>query len=629
MKQICAMFLCVIGLAALAQTNLAPKVTEWQTVPGKQWIEQGAGIDGEPALVYERSDKADYMFTRVKVPGMKPGKRYLVGAYVKTVGMPRTRGGATVAIEYSNVKGEFSGGVWPEGITNAPDWTKVEDYVTVKADAKTPTMLLYMRKGATGKAFFSRPYVYEAKLIFHADIIAPRCKYAMAPGKTDFMFSIFTEGLDHNGKSFTLNVFKDKKLYATRTSPCEANGARLIFKGLDLTPGDYSYTLKFDAEEMEEESGFFRVLPEGAKPAKGNHVTVDDAGRVILNGKPFMPIGMYANGNDSIKDFQFWKNAGFNCMMDYDVIHWKRCEKAPADPNERAAQVLKALDDLDAQGIKILFSLKDIHPGGWTTYGSLKGHVEMVDLLVKATKGHPTVLGWYVNDEKNDKAFYRDLRYRVSMIDPFHPTFNVIGENSIGYSDVYMLDPYPFHKAEDGCARCRKSMNNAAKLFGNAVVTVPQTFGWYLYSKEATTDTFFPTMQQMRGQTLLEAAMGSKGFILYSYFDCKRHKEKSGIDRWPDILELTRMLHSLEPLIMSLETAPKAVVTNREGEVVATAFAANGKVAVLVASLEGKTTAEIVVPGQPNLKSRYGLTKNLGGGRYLFEANGCDGDVLE
>ena len=123
--------------------------------------------------------------------------------------------------------------------------------------------------------------------------------------------------------------------------------------------------------------------------------------------------------------------------------------------------------------------------------------------------------------------------------------------------------------------------------------------------------------------------MGSKGFILYSYFDCKRHKEKSGIDRWPDIHELTRMLHSLEPFIMSLETAPKAAVTNREGEVVATAFAANGKVAVLVASLEGKTTAEIVVPGQPNLKSRYGLTKNLGGGRYLFEANGCDGDVLE
>ena len=62
---------------------------------------------------------------------------------------------------------------------------------------------------------------------------------------------------------------------------------------------------------------------------------------------------------------------------------------------------------------------------------------------------------------------------------------------------------------------------------------------------------------------------------------------------------------------------------------VATAFSSNGKVAAIIASIEGKTSAEILVPGQPNLKSRYGLTKNLGGGRYLYEAAGCDGDILE
>ena len=49
----------------------------------------------------------------------------------------------------------------------------------------------------------------------------------------------------------------------------------------------------------------------------------------------------------------------------------------------------------------------------------------------------------------------------------------------------------------------------------------------------------------------------------------------------------------------------------------------------LVASIEGKTAAEIVIPSQPNLKSRFGLTKNLGNGRYLYEAAGCDGDILE
>ena len=113
----------------------------------------------EPALVYERSNKAEYKFTSVPVPKMTPGKRYLIGVYVKTVDMKHTRGGATVAIEYGDSKRKYAGGVWPEGLTDAKEWTKVEAYVSLTDDAKHVTMLLYMRQGATGKAYFSRPYV--------------------------------------------------------------------------------------------------------------------------------------------------------------------------------------------------------------------------------------------------------------------------------------------------------------------------------------------------------------------------------------------------------------------------------------------------------------------------------------
>ena len=631
-KQSLTVLMCIISIAAFAQKNLAPAITEWREVPGLQHIEQGAGIDGEPALVYERTNKDEYNFTSVPVPDMKPGKRYFIGVYVKTVGMPPTRGGATVAIEYGTPKNKYAGGVWPEGVTDAKEWTKVESHVTLKEDAIDAMMLLYMRKNATGKAYFSRPFVYEAPPAFYADIISPRCKFAMAPGRTDLVFGVFTEGVKPDGLDFTVNVTKDKRTVASQI--CRLENSRLVLKGLDLTPGDYSFTLKCNNMQMDDESNCFRVLPAGAKPEKGNHVTVDEAGRIILNGKPFMPIGMYSNQTDSIEDFKIWKEAGFNCMMPYNVIWWKRCEKAPDDPQAHVAQVLKALDDLDAQGIKILFSVKDIQPGVWTTYGSLKGHVEMVELLVNAVKHHPTILGWYMNDEKEDNAFYRDFRYRVSTLDPFHPTFQVqcslltMGR-TLGYGDVYMVDPYPFQdKPEDGCDSCRRFMEKATQVFGNAVIAVPQTFGWYQY-RNYQKDTFFPTMEQMRGHVLLEAAMGAKGFFCYTYFSCKRHKEKTGIDRWPDILALTKMLHSLEPFIMSLEKTPKLSINKREGNAVATAFAANGKTMAIVASIEGKTSAEILIPNQPNLKSRHGLTKNLGNGRYLYEANGCDGDILE
>ena len=104
MKRLLTVVMCALGIVAFAQTNLAPDITEWTNVPGMQHVEQGAGIDGEPALVYERSNKAEYKFTSVPVPKMTPGKRYLIGVYVKTVDMKHTRGGATVAIEYGDSK---------------------------------------------------------------------------------------------------------------------------------------------------------------------------------------------------------------------------------------------------------------------------------------------------------------------------------------------------------------------------------------------------------------------------------------------------------------------------------------------------------------------------------------------
>ena len=631
-KQLWVIFLCVLGTISFAQTNLAPDITAWQAVPGLQHIESGAGIDGEPALVYERSDGKEYKFTRVKLDGLVVGTRYLVGVYVKTVGMKKgTGGGATVAIEYDNSVKTCAGGVWPKGVVMAKDWTKVEGFVTIKEGARNATMLLYMRKGATGTAYFSRPYIYETKKAFFSDIISPMCKYSMTPGKTDLEFGTFADGIKIDGMKVTLDISRDGKPFSNASA--QIIDGRLRYSGLDLAPGEYAYRLTCENADYEIETGNFRVLQPGAKPEKGTHVTIDEAGRIIVDGKPFMPVGMYSNLTDASTDFKIWHDAGFNCMMPYDAMYWKRCEKAPNDPAERAREVRKALDELDALGIKLLFSLKDIHPAGRETYGRLNGHKEVVELLVSSLKDHPAILGWYLNDEVEDNLFYRDFRYRVSKLDPFHPTFQVqcrltTMASTIGYSDVFMVDPYPFNKAEDGSKLCRDFMKVATDIFGKAVVSVPQTFEWYFYRKDAK-DTFFPTMEQMRGHILLEAAMGSKGFILYTYRSCKRHKEKTGIDRWPDILDLTKMLHSLEPFIMSLDKAPTATVTTKEGEVIATAFSANGNVTAIISSIQGKTTAEVLIPGQPNLKSRYGLTRNLGDGRYLYEAAGCDGDILE
>lgn len=59
------------------------------------------------------------------------------------------------------------------------------------------------------------------------------------------------------------------------------------------------------------------------------------------------------------------------------------------------------------------------------------------------------------------------------------------------------------------------------------------------------------------------------------------------------------------------------------------AWNANGKTAVAVVGIgPGESIAEFTIPGRDNLKSHYGATRNLGGGKYRFTGKDISSDVL-
>ena len=59
------------------------------------------------------------------------------------------------------------------------------------------------------------------------------------------------------------------------------------------------------------------------------------------------------------------------------------------------------------------------------------------------------------------------------------------------------------------------------------------------------------------------------------------------------------------------------------------AWNANGKIAVAVVGIgPGESIAEFTIPGRDNLKSHYGTTQNLGGGKYRFNGKDISSDVL-
>ena len=137
----------------------------------------------------------------------------------------------------------------------------------------------------------------------------------------------------------------------------------------------------------------------------------------------------------------------------------------------------------------------------------------------------------------------------------------------------------------------------------------------------------------MRAMVLAGVVYGAKGFVFYAYYDITEMEKRAparGERDWNNLKDTVQLLRDLEPYIMSTEKAPEVKVESTPAkEVYARAFAKDGKVRVAVVSLGTPCKAVITVPGQPNLKSRFGKIRNLGGGRYEYTAKAIDSDLLE
>ena len=150
------------GAAANVVTNggFDEGAAGWPLVKGYSFA-PGEGHDGG-ALVYERSDPALYPLPNQVLP-LKPGTRYRFSAWVRTDSVTQgDHGGATLCIQYTR-NGQWIGGVYPPGLTGTNDWTRVESFCTVPLEADQCHTILYMRQGATGKAWFDDVTVEATK----------------------------------------------------------------------------------------------------------------------------------------------------------------------------------------------------------------------------------------------------------------------------------------------------------------------------------------------------------------------------------------------------------------------------------------------------------------------------------
>lgn len=627
-------------------------------------VAPGDGVNQTGALFYERTDPAEYPLATQSV-NLIPGAAYRVRSMVKTDGVQGTdRQGAGVFVQFYKA-GKYLGGAFPKGVFGTSDWREVGEKFIVPADADRVDIGLYLRKGDAGKAWFTGVVLEPEALPPSVLLLKPvQERFLTNDGKFEVHWNLATATQEYAAKALETRVqvlSGDKEVRVVRF-PCTG---LLTHGDLGSLPvGDLTLRLVLldpTAKTILHEEEFpVTCMAPGDIPA--NAVRVDAKGRTFVDGKPYLPVGLYMGGIQR-DDIARIGGSPFNCVMPYGSTGLK-FRDTTKQGIESAREVL---DNCKSAGVKVIFSIKDLYEnatwGGGAihnpkTWNGITGEKEIVTAVVEAFRKSPALLAWYIADENGPDMAPRLIERRrlIRRLDPWHPTWGVFykgGELSTmaGTADVLGIDPYPICKINSNeMGYVQRLATTAKKVLGGdggglPLWSVPQAHLTALYGEEngrrldraedrekLLANYRAPSEEEMRSMSLLMAIQGARGFVFYSYFDLIKPAVLPDFDRrWAELCRVAALLRELQPFLYSDETAPAVTVKTIQGTVNAAAYkTADGKVRVLITGTgPGASEAEINVAGTPNLKARYGKTEPLDGGTYRFKGTDICSDVLE
>jgi hypothetical protein len=431
---------------------------------------------------------------------------------------------------------------------------------------------------------------------------------------------------------FLCNVQENGKFQAFL--PNLQNGkARLTVKVLDTQKKVYLY------------EGVFNLKVDDQTPTPPNAVTFDKLGRAFIDGKPFMPLGVFGLFTDI--DLERTAAAGFNCAQIYASFSMHGNTKLP----NRVDNIRNRLDKFQELGLKLLFSVNQQLPGyfeGVDEFDGAQGKVPAARRVAELFGSHPALLGYYVSDEVYRSLVPEIVKLREALADadPWHPSWTLTYRmNDLPYygisGDVIGVDPYPINAMDDEHSKLDGILTEmaGARTTGLPIWVVPQIFNWGVYNHrkpEEFVKTRGPNQKEMIAMPILCAMEGAKGFIFYSYIAFFFHAENIvkgiGPAEWPKVVKMAKVMRSLEDFILSAEPEiPIEIQAQPEGRARARLFhTADGRYALTVVALgPDAVEATIKLPDNvPLLTSETGNTTALGNNIYRFTAPLVDYDIL-
>ena len=287
-------------------------------------------------------------------------------------------------------------------------------------------------------------------------------------------------------------------------------------------------------------------------PRTENVVTVRDDGMVLIDGRPFFPIGLYAvwkkafNDNSFDRAFADMKAAGFN------LAHTYSSRRGP-DFTEFYAAAAR-------HGMKLYVA---------SDAGANCTSEDTVLWDVVREEGQPALLAWYLADDTASHVGHEDLRRiteAIHDVDPAHPTVQadgVGGPTSSRYADYtdatdgFLPELYPIRGEDNrGVAQIVRDMKTVeADLLRSgtrrrtvwAIVQYFQGWGWPRY----------PTRDELWAMSYLSIIHGANGITWYTYGGWgENHGVTDTPETWGTICRLAGELSQLQD-VLTERTGPQ------------------------------------------------------------------------
>jgi hypothetical protein len=578
-------------------------------------LDASSAHSGKSSLHYVNSDPAKYLLCSQGLK-LEKGRMYDVSVWVKTRGVEGADTGASICLEWHSDKGQFLGGFYPAGVKGDSDWKLVTGKTErIPEDAAGISVSCYLRQRMSGEAWWDDIEVKLAKQDPLEVILATPNYRKNIPdgGAENAVVRASIDLIDYvmTAQDVVLKWTLRRSGEAVTDGRCDA-----LVKGrndieipvAELPHGDYEIEVRLEPRTGGDPLSVKNLLFSRTAKLSAGTSFIDEHNRLIVNGKPFFPLGMYWGQVDA-PQLDVYADSPFNCLMPYG---------AP-DKN--------GMDLCEKKGLKVIYSVKDIYSGMASCPPSIKTEADeevFVKGKTEAFRDHPALLAWYVNDELGAEYMPRLAARRALMekLDPGHPTWAVLYQvdeisDYIETFDAIGTDPYPIPAGPVSKAGDWTKRTNDGVMGARPVWMVPQVFNWACYkdSDEERKSSRPPTYEEMRSMTWQCVVNGAHGLIFYSWFDLYRDPATPFETQWGLVKKVAKEVADYFPALLSIENVPEIVPTDASG------------LQNLVRKVEGKTYLFVVNPdSEPHSgmfkfpKTPDSLTAN---GAQLALEDGC------